>query len=114
MRRCKVADNKIYGEHYLGIPVNPPYQNGVLKRNPRGEDYPMQAVGKDGKTMRYSHWEREYNAKPRGRPKKYETDEDRRIARREYSRRAYLKKKQQRQEKEDGLAERIRAKVKIY
>jgi len=87
-----MAENKIYGEHYLGIPINPPYQNGVLVRNNAGENFPPKVLNKDGKAVPYKRWEdRHFSGSP-GRPKKYNTDEERKEARKIYRARAKEKK----------------------
>jgi len=89
-----MAKSKIYGEHYLGIPINPPYQDGVLVRNKGGENFPPKVLNKDGNAIPYKRWEDRYFANPQGRPKKYSTDEERKAARKVYNARAKAKKKE--------------------
>lgn len=89
-----MANNKIYGEHYMGIPVNPPYQEGTLVRNPHGINRPLKVKNADGDTVPYNTWEKKHFSGTRGRPKKYNSEEERKEARREYGKRAYAKKKE--------------------
>ena len=89
--------NEYYGKHINGIPINPPYMEGTLRRNPRGDGYPMQARNKDGEYEQYGKWERKHFSKRVGRPRLY-SDEERKIRKSEYAKRLYLRKKQEKQE----------------
>lgn len=95
--------NSYYGKHIQGIPFAPEYQEGILKRNPRGDGYPMQVSNKEGEVESYGKWEKKHFSKAKGRPKLY-TDEERKQKRREYSRERYkLKKEKERKEFEDRI-----------
>ena len=48
-----MADNKIYGEVYFGIPLNAPYDDGILLRNPSGADRVPKVRSKEGKSIPY-------------------------------------------------------------
>lgn len=98
-----MANNKIYGEHYLGIPIFAPYEKGILVRNPDGVNMPPRGKTKEG-TVAYNKWEKKYFNKGKGRPKKYHTEEERKQARKEYGRRCYQKRlEKQRKELEDKI-----------
>jgi hypothetical protein len=89
--RLKMSENKIYGEHFMGIPINPPYLEGTLVRNNKG--YPPRVRNKEGGTEPYGKWEKKHFSKGIGRPKKYHSEEERRMARSMYARKAYANKK---------------------
>ncbi len=104
-----MVNNKIYGEVYLGIPLNAPYEDGILVRNPSGVNMVPKVKSKEGNTIPYFQWERQkFNSDGgqkqvnKGRPILYHTDEERLAARKLYAQRSYQKKKarlaQERQE----------------
>ncbi len=84
--------NPYYGLHIQGIPFNPTYQDGIMVRNPRGEDFPHQVLDKNGKQEQYSRWEKKHFSGDKGRPRLY-TDEERLERKRESARKYYLNKK---------------------
>lgn len=86
-----MSENKIYGTHIMGIPINPPYQDGILVRNRMG--YPPRVRTKDGGTEPYGEWEKKHFKGPIGRPLKYTSEEQRKEARRGYARTKALKEK---------------------
>jgi len=101
-----MSSNSIYQEHYLGIPLNAPYDDGILVRNP-GVKSPK-VKGKGGQHLPYSEWEKEHfkGTIKRGRPKLYKTEEERKEARRVYARKNYQKKKEQ--ERLDNIKDKIK------
>jgi hypothetical protein len=109
-----MVNNKIYGEVYLGIPLNAPYEDGILVRNPDGVNMIPKVKSKEGTTIPYFKWERqkfnsdgERKQANKGRPSLYHTDEERATARKLYAQRSYQKKKarlaQERQEQIDNI-----------
>lgn len=96
----RVSENVYYGKHINGIPFNPGYQDGMLVRNPRGEEFPHRVYNKEGKVVQYSRWERRNYSKAKGRPRIY-TDEERLERKREASRNYYFKKQQEKANEND-------------
>ena len=88
-----MANNKIYGEHYLGVPLFAPYEEGNLVRNPEGDNMPPRGKTKKG-LVAYNRWEKKYFSDSKGRPKKYHSEEERKEARKRYARKYYLQKKE--------------------
>ena len=102
-----MQENKIYGKHINGIPLSPSYMVGTLRKNPRGDGYPMQVRNEDGEYEQYSVWERKHFSKGRGRPRLY-SDEEREIRKSEYAKRAYLKRKQAKEQWQDNIKDKIK------
>ena len=93
-----MSENKIYGEVYFGIPLNAPYEDGILVRNPGAKS--PRVKDKNGKAIPYHKWEKLHFAKAIGRPMKY-NDEERAEMRKVYAKTYNTKKRAERKVRDD-------------
>lgn len=105
-----MGSNKIYGKVYFGIPLNAPYDDGILVRNKNNPV--LQVKDKEGKTVPYHKWEKKHFSKDRGRPIKY-NDEQRKEMRKVYAKKYYDKKKAREREKKELEREEFIKRIKI-